>query len=491
MSFSPTLALPATFVNPPGRSPEDWVTYLNRKLEADRPTMETWWRYFVGDHPFPQVPEKIRGKVEKGYKSILARSNSNFMATVVDVQTDRCRPIGFRLGADQGFEADQDAWRVWQASQMDAYAPLAIETSFAKGRAYLSVWKHDDEEHPRIAVEDPSQCIVELEPGSMHRRRAALKTYVDEWTGGTIAELYLPGELWRFYRRGPGAGWAPMPGDDEFETTPPGYDGIPIVPLVNRPRLAYTKLITRLQLMHGGESDLADAIAIQDRINETILNRIIALWFAAFKQKWASGLAVEEEPVKENGQVVLGDDGKPLMKPVEPFDVWMDRMLAVSDPQVTFGEFGQIDLSGHLKSHERDLQDLSTIKRVPRHYLFQEGQSPSGDAIKSAEGGLVALVKRKHVGLGEGFEEAVEIARRYAGYDPAPPDAEIVWADPEYQTYGQLVDGVIKEYESGLVPWEGALEKLQYSPQQIARFRGQRNMEGLLRALEDETPEAA
>ena len=483
------VALPGGFQLEVG-SPEWWTERLARKLAEDRPTMDLWWRYFVGDHPKPSMPDKINDRVWERYLPLLRRARANFMEVVVDSAAERCRPIGFRLGQDFDFQADVDSWRIWEASNMDSDAPLGIETSFAKGRSYLSVWHYKGDEFPTIAVEDPTQTIVEMQPGSRHRRAAALKTFTDEWTGRDRAELYLPGELWRFVRS-PQGRWVPLPGDDEFEPTPLGYQGIPIVPLVNRARLAYTKLEDRVHLKHGGDSDLSDVTDIQDRINETILNRTIAQWFAAFKQRWATGLNVGDEIKKDDqGNPVLDEHGEPVYQPVEPFDVWMDRLLWADSTDVKFGEFSATDITQYLKSHERDLQDLSTIKRIPRHYLFQEGQSPSGDAIKSAETGLVARVRRKQLDLGDPFEEAVRIARLFHGEGMAPPDSEIIWDDPEYQTYGQLVDGVIKEYESGLVPWEGAMEKLGYSPQQIAKYRGQRSMDSLLRAMEEVEPAA-
>jgi hypothetical protein len=497
MAWAP-VALPPTSTVAAG-SPDWWVARLATALAEDQDAMNLWWRYFVGDHPFPQAPDKVRDRVEESYSAILARSNANFMGTVVEAKSERCRPVGFRLGADRQFEDDLDTWRIWQASKMDADAPLAIETAFAKGRSYLSVWQYEGDEYPTIAVEDPSQCIVAHEPGRRHRRAAALKTYVDEWTGQQRADLLLPtvlngqrqrveGGIWR-YVRSVGGGWTPMPGTDEYETNPFGYDGVPIVPLYNRPRLVVHKLTTLRYLKHGGDSDLSDVTAIQDRLNETILNRVIAQWFAAFKQKWVTGLNIDDEPVLDSdGDPVLDANGAPVTVPQQPFDVWLDRLLVVDNLDVKFGEFGATDLTGYLKSHERDLQDLSTIKRIPRHYLFQEGQSPSGDAIKSAETGLVAKVRRSQLDLGDPFEEAARIARLFHGEGEASPDSELIWADPEFQTYGQLVDGVLKEYQAGLVPWEGAMEKLGYSPQQIARYRGMRDFDTLLRVAETVEP---
>jgi hypothetical protein len=466
------------------------VGRLHRKIHDDLPTMNLWWRYYIGDHPIPEVPEKVRERIFKSYQAILARANANFMGVVIDSLAERLRPVGFRLGADHDFKTDLDSWLIWQASSMDADAPLAIETTLAKGRSYLSVWHHNGDELPTIAAEDPGQCIVEHVPGSRHRRAAALKTYVDDWTGQDRADLFLPGELRKWIRDSNTGGWVPLPNEEDPVPNPVGYQGVPVVPLVNRPRLAHVPSLIRRQLKWGGDSDLSDVTSIQDRINETILNGVITQWFGAFRQKWAAGLVVDEEVVTDSeGNPVLDSEGKPKMQPVEPFDVWVDRMLVVDNENVKFGEFDQTDLSGYLKMRERDLQDLSTIKRIPRHYLFQEGQSPSGDAIKSAETGLVARQRRARMNLDDGLEEANRIARFMAGGGEAAPDSEMVWADPEFQTYGQLVDGVIKEFGDGLITWEEAREKLGYSPQQTARAKAERDMDSLLGLLEQETPE--
>lgn len=480
-----------TVSNAPQGSPEWWADRLSAKLAFDRPVMDLWWRYFVGDHPKPLFPDKINDRVWERYLPLLRRSRSNMMEAVVEASAERCRPIGFRLGSEFNHETDVDSWRIWQASNMDADVPMGIETSFAKGRAYLSVWKRQGDEFPTLAFEDPTQAIVENEPGSRHRRRAGMKTYIDEWTGQEHADILLPGELWRVRRDAKRAGkWVAMEGNDEFEPTPFGYDGIPLIPLINRDHLAYTPLEDRRHLVYGGDSDIASVIDIQDRINETILNRMIAQWFASFRQKWATGLNVPDEVVLDSdGAPVLDADGNPKLKSSEPFDVWMDRMIWADSNDVTFGDFNATDIEQYLKSEDKDVQTLSTITRLPRHYLFQEGQSPSGDAIKSAETGLVARVKRKQLALGDPLEEAMRIARLFQGEGEAPPDSEMIWDDPEYQTYGQLVDGVIKEFDAGLVPWEGAMEKLGYSPQQIAKYRGQRNMDQLLRAMTEDEPE--
>jgi hypothetical protein len=83
-------------------------------------------------------------------------------------------------------------------------------------------------------------------------------------------------------------------------------------------------------------------------------------------------------------------------KPVEPFDVAVDKLFVSENPNAKFGEFDATDLDGYIKAIDQKVQHLSVISRVPKHYLLPEGQEPSGDAIKSAESGLVKKVEKKH-----------------------------------------------------------------------------------------------
>jgi hypothetical protein len=157
-------------------------------------------------------------------------------------------------------------------------------------------------------------------------------------------------------------------------------------------------------------------------------------------------------------------------KPVEPFNVAIDRMLFTENPNANFGEFSQTDLSGYLSAIEQKVQHIAITSRTPKHYLLPTGQEPSGDAIKSAESGLIQKVLRKQRSFGEGFEEALRLARRMAGDGESPVDSEIVWADPQTRTEAEITDATIKKFQAGLVPWAQAAEDMGYSQTQIARM---------------------
>ena len=130
----------------------------------------------------------------------------------------------------------------------------------------------------------------------------------------------------------------------------------------------------------------------------------------------------------------------------------------------------QTDLDGYIRAIEQKVLHIAVTTRTPRHYLIEQGQSPSGDAIESAESGLVKKTERKQRPFGEGFEEAMLLARRFQGETDIPVDSEIVWGDAATPTIAQTTDAVLKQYQAGLIDQETALEKLGYSQTQIARI---------------------
>jgi hypothetical protein len=72
-----------------------------------------------------------------------------------------------------------------------------------------------------------------------------------------------------------------------------------------------------------------------------------------------------------------------------------------------FGQFAQTDLTVFVKAVEMLVQHIASQTRTPPHYFALTGQFPSGDAIKSAETGLVAKVRRKMRPLRRGWEEVI------------------------------------------------------------------------------------
>ena len=442
---------------------ERWRDLLLPRLNARQEQMRLMDDYYRGDHPLPFVTKAHQAKLRDEFRNMLEDSRSNFMRLVVEAVEERLKVDGFRLSALDSKTDDRASWAVWQANQMDAQSQVAFSEALVKGVSYLSVWGPSSPDgYPTIAVEDPLQTIVAYETGSNNRRRAAaLKVWRDEWTGMERANVYLPDGIYKWERQVSTAlpqgttwsmtavrsgGWQWLEEEPAFVPNPVGV--VPIVPLANRPRLGLE-----------GESELADLYRIQNQINGFLFLMALAGYMGAHRQRWATGLEI----------MVNEQTGKPI----EPFNSAVDRLWATENPQVKFGEFSQTDLDGYLKAIEQKVQHIADISKTPRHMLVQQGQSPSGDAIKSAESGLVKKVERRQMVFGEGLEEALRVARRFAGETDTPVDSEVIWADPSIKTEGEVTDAVIKKWGARLISWQQALIDLGYSATEIERMLNQ------------------
>lgn len=485
-------------------SPIWWLEKLTRRLLLDQPRMVLMDRYYRGDHPLPFVPSELR----TDYQRMLCDARLNFMRIVVASPAERLRVQGFR---PRGSEThDEETWSWWLDNRLDVDSNLTIVNTLSMGRGYVFVWR-DARGVVHAQAEDPRMTIVAHDPADRHKRVAGLRLWLDNWTCTVRADVWLTDAVYRFVSRADHvrsmANW-PQPwqpafpiGDVEvrrdalFNREEPAasfnewatqwveldYDRnpsreIPIVPFVNQP--------STLSVIDG-ESELDDVWATQNRINENLFNRQLAAWTAAYQQKWATGIDIPVDP----------DTGNPVM----PYRASVTRLFTDTSPDARFGAFPATDLGNYIKANEADIKGIAVVTRTPRHYLVESGQTPSGDSIKSAEAGLVAKVREKATDYGHSFGEIARL-RAVLSREDAPP-METIWADPEFRTFGELTDGVIKQKAAEIIPLRVAREMLGYSPSEIQRMEVLDAQEALVRdaqtaaepagptAVEEETAE--
>jgi hypothetical protein len=403
------------------------------------------------------------------------------MRLLVDVVDERLQVDGFRLSASNDLQADKPSWDIWQANQMDSLSRMAFLDSLVKGVSYISVWGDaDGDGFPDIRVEDATETIVAYTPGSNFlEREAALKVWKDEFAKLERATVYLPDGVYKFQRSlddaelgtaaarrssGEEHKWEKFAGASQFVVNKAGV--VPIIPLRNRGRL-----------LTEGESEIADACAVQNQINGFLFLLALAGYFGAHRQRWAVGIKLAED---EN----TGD-----LK--DPWDTAIDKLWATEDPDVKLGEFSQTDMDGYIKAIEQKVAHLAVVTRTPKHYLLPEGQNPSGDAIKSSESGLVRKIGRKQTAFGEALEEVMQLARKFDKNAEPSVDSEVVWADAETESEAARADAVIKKFEAKLISREQALEDLGYSQVQITRMLKAQVQAALIDSLAPApTPEA-
>jgi hypothetical protein len=434
----------------PYRSPEWWVDRLSRQLDKRRPAILRLNEYYGGNHPLPEAPPKA----QREYRDLLRKSRSNWMALVVDAVGERLKVNGIRFAGDE--EGDTEVWAsVWQANNLDAEAQMVQTDALVCGSACVTVWP-DENAQPLIQGELPEQMIVAYEPGFRRKRAAALKAWVEDDEHGYVT-LYLPDAIYKYVTRTRIVNSAATVANWRFDNRDVAGENWPLENVLETVNVI--ELQANPRSGKGGRSELDGGVTdIQDRINETIFNRAFAEKFAAFRQRWVTGMAIPTDP--ETGELI------------EPFRAAVDRLWMAEDAEAKFGEFSESDLKGYIAAVESDIQHLAAITRTPPHYLLgQSGAFPSGDSLKATETGLVAKVRKHQIYFGEAWEEMFRLGLTVLEDKRAEDTAaEILWRDPEARTEGELVDSLVKMATLG-VPFEVLWKRWGASPLEVKQWR--------------------
>lgn len=400
--------------------------------------------YYNGKHPMAFATAKFR----EAFGVLFREFADNWCGIVVDASAERLQVEGFRFTGSDPEKGDTDAWEMWQRCSLDAQSDMAHIEAIKLGASYLDVGPDpDDPAQALIQVVPAQQAVVLLDPAQPSKRIAGLRTWVDDAEKMERAIVYTP-ETVEWYERNPNSGsseWTPAEGTG---ANPLGI--VPLIPLANNPGL----------LDRQGRSDLAHVIPVQDAVNKLVADMMIASEYAAFRQRWATGIEVPGlDP--ETGQQKIG-----------PFVQAVDRMMGTEKENARFGSFDVTDLSNYTNAIETLIQHLAAQTRTPPHYLTAGmGQWPSGESLKASETGLVSKVRRKQRVFGEAWEAAMRLAFLVEGDTKRAEDiaCEVIWRNPETRSQAETVDAATKLSTIG-VPEVALWEYIGATPQQIERW---------------------
>lgn len=457
-------------------SPGWWLKRLGKKLFDEvgdtrddegevTPGLETLTKFAEGRAPLPHVPGIDPLEVAEWMKD----ARTNWTSLVLDSPVERLGVDGFRFGGTDGDEnsikADEDTNRIWRENGMRADSGLVHYGALSQRRAFVLVEKGDNG-RPVLTHETPRQVVVEHEQGNHRRLAAGLKLWRDDWTGHTRATLWTPERIYGFVTKRENPVFSPrvaelrewepfaLPNTRESEV----LNALKLVPLV--------PFINRRNRRASGFAEHEDVISVQNRITLSLINLIAAMKYGAFRQRWAAGLEVDEDPLTG--------------KKIQPFTLDIKKLWTTEDPEVKFGEFSATDLMPYVRAVEAAVQDLAAISRTPPHYLIGAVVNVSGDALKAAETGLVAKVKDRQASFGESWENVMRLAFRVLGETEKADayDLSTIWRDPESRTVSELADAAVKKQAAG-VPWRQRMEDMGYTPQQISRMEIDRAADAL------------
>lgn len=414
--------------------------------------------YYQGNPPLPQEPRRLTRK----FRELQMMSRSNWCGLIVDVVNERLK-IGSIRSTSNAVQ-DKTAWGWWQANNMDGVSPQVHVAALKYGICYVSVWPRPGMA-PRIVGEPPTGCYVRYDPDT-DQPIVALRIWQDDLCGCVNADLTLAG--YQFHLTSQDA----VLNDLSFETPPQSSKAVTVdvsdlawqfrldettVP-VQRNELGvvpYRKMLTAPDLLGGYSSEISGLEPIQDRINKTNFDRLLAQSFASFPRAWVTGVDIPVDP--ETG------------KPREPFDAAVDRLWTFSDPDTKVGQLAAAELSAYITVNTADVQALCSQSRTPPSYLMAGmGIFPSGESVRATEFGLTRKVQARQQSYGDCWSEVLRLCGLAAGNKRLATDLglNVVWDDVEARSESEVVDALLKMGTLG-VPWPALWQKWGASPEEI------------------------
>ncbi len=366
------------------------------------------------------------------YRWLMDRAKVKILPLIVTVVAQNLYVDGYR---PKGSDDNAEPWAVWQANRLDArqhgvhraaltygaaYAvvmpgkPVPVITPFSPRRMTALYADPVNDEWPLYAIEDRVENTAK-------GQRRVIRVYDDQ------ARYTLVGQV--------DGSRLQLDGEGAIQSHNLGV--CPVVRFVNTDDLDGDGVL-------GEVEPLIDA---QDQLNMTTFNLLMAQQYAAFRQRWVTGMA---PPIDSNGN------------PMEPFKARVDGLFVAEDADTKFGEFDATDLKGYLDSRESTIQHIATLSQVPPYHLLGKLVNLSAEALAAARDGLDRKVGERESLFGEAWEQTLRLAGLAAGDTAAWGDtaAQVVWRDTSARSLAQTVDALGKLVTMLGVPPQELWEKI-------------------------------
>lgn len=377
-------------------------------------------RYLRGEHDLPYMPRGAKAE----YVSIARKSITNWLPLVADTFSKGLWVDGYR-GAKETDNARP--WAFWQANGLDARQSIPMRGALEYGASYMLVL--------------PGQPAPLMRPLSPTRSLAFYEDVDDEWP---VHALYRRGatasgdRLWQLFDRTAVYDIVqPKESTDPIRLVGMSEHGLGVTPWVR----------FRDRLDGEARGIIAPLFTLQDRINEAVFSLMIALQYASFRQRWATGLAI---PVDD-------DENSPTYgQAIEPFEAAVDRLWVSDSSDAKFGDFAQTDVSGHLTNYESAVKTLAAIAQTPPTVLLGDIVNIGTEALAAVHDSTQRKINEYETIFGESWEQGFRLAALAAGDREAATDtgAQVRWRDTEARSLAATVDALGKMTQMLMVPPE-------------------------------------
>ena len=407
-------------LNPIAESLMRWVQQQSDDRRAD---YEVARNYYNGDHDVA-----LTDRLKKFLPPRL-KFRDNFMNVVVDTLAERLKVLGFAI---ENESVGEWVWDLWRANRMDYTQGVIHTETVMLGDSYLLCDWDELHERPRWTHQ-----LAEMVIPHYDETRREIDWISKKWLQHpnigdepeTRLNLYYPDRVEKYVARG--GVWAKYQDETDGGWPVPWLDrrgdprGIPFIHFRNRPMGS-----------DFGQSEIINVIPMQDLLNKTLIDLTMVLDTLAFPQRYTVNINHGSSRL----DIMPGS--------VAEFHSEYDGG--------TVGQWNAAPVDGPIRALEALVQHIAGTTRTPQHLFQVVGGAPSGEALKTAEAGLVQKAKQRMVNFGNAWEDAVVMALRIQaafGSAVGNPDEvrpEVTWDDPETRNEQAHLETLKSKSELGI-----------------------------------------
>ena len=349
--------------------------------------------YWAGKHNLTFATDKF----VNAFGPLFQELSDNLCDDVVDEPVGRLRILGWS-GPTKELGQDIQDW--WDANRGGPRSKTVHRRAFREGDGFTIIWP-DAKGIPRLYVQRSEQMAVRYDDDVPDLVAVAAKV----WRDGKRYRLtlYYPDRMERFATKGLGAeGGLPRP--EAFQPLPPekGPGGVDLTPeQVNEWGRMPVFHLPQDEISAYGRSVLDDVIPLQDALNKSVCDMLVAGEFHALPQRWGVGITLEHDP--ETG------------KEVNPFKSGAERFWRTGNENAQFGQFAQADLAGFLAQQNDLRMEIARKGCLPPWSVNLQGAVPSGTSLLVLDGRAVKRAGDAQENWGPAWREMAALAMTMSG----------------------------------------------------------------------------
>lgn len=412
------------------------VRYALDGMTRDKERLTTIDRYVRGLHAAPYLPEQSSDE----YRALIKRSFKNMIPLILDAASGALSVDGYVRGDGS---VSPPEWTLWRTTGLESRQTQVHRESLASGHSYVTVLPDPV---------GPSRPIV--------RAYRAVRSWVayadpaaDEWP---LYAVFV----------------SPAKRSDSSKTQGTYIDGSVVVEFttgdngvtVNRSRrhgmgMCPVQRFSPVVDLDGRCFGVVEPlIPLQDRINQTSLNQLIAQHFTAHTVRWATGLTPSVQVDADGNPIMDEETGLPVPAPItmDPGAVW-----TLSNPDARVGQLPGTSTSDFLESIEADMRHMTAISQTPPQYLIANLVNLSAEALAASEQAFARHISEMQSTFGHSWSRVLRLCAKVSGDSTGAKDerSQVTWADRGNRSLAQASDAISKLVSCG-IPVEALLSKI-------------------------------